>query len=84
MIEHETIDRLARLETKMDSVLETVKEVKSNQEICPARTDYLANRHVLAKRDLSRSRIYSTTGWILAIVAGLSQFGKEIVSWLRS
>jgi hypothetical protein len=80
----DTTDRLARLETKMDAVLETVKSVHVKQDTCPARTAYLANKHVLTENELKRARIYGFTGWLLALTAGVLNFGDRVVAWLRS
>lgn len=69
--ERETVERLARLETKMDIIIADISTVKTTQKDCPARKAYLSEEFIKSKNDKSVSRLYGFTGWIVAIIAGL-------------
>jgi hypothetical protein len=82
-IDVESRERLVRVETKLDAALQAIKAVHERQEACPARQAYLSKRLVSAEQDIRRQRFFGITGWTLAILGGLMNFGPKLVDFIK-
>lgn len=89
-IDVESRERLVRVETKLDTLIDSVSVIKKTQADCPARNSYLANKRVSEAEDQQReraikkdSRLFGWTGWALAVVGGISQIIGYYLNWTK-
>jgi hypothetical protein len=82
-IDVESRERLVRVETKLDALIDTVAIVAKAQKDCPARNAYLSRQSVNADDDLRRSRWIARTGWGIALLGGAMNFGPKLVELIK-